>query len=322
LLHGLAYPLPDIHGKLDRTGVDSLKRLIVTHRTTYRYSEPVRFGAHRMMLRPRDSHEMRLLSATLTTSLPARFAWTYDVFGNEICTGHFDGMTEELSIESRLEIDRFPSAVPTSFVSGRESPFPIVYSRDEITDLGATMQSATGGYPDDLHVWIADLPNRHPGGARDLLTGLCQEIHCQFIYQTRFEQSTQDPVTTFRSRAGACRDFAALFIACARHLGFGARFVSGYLFDPLPLDGGVVVKGAGASHAWADVYLPDVGWIEFDPTNGLVASDQLIRIAAVREPYQAQPVSGSFVGTPSAFVGLWVGVDVEQVEMDSEADAA
>ncbi len=299
-----------------------MKRLIITHRTTYRYAEQVSFGPHRMMLRPRDSHEMRLISATLTTTLPADYVWTYDVFGNEVCTGHFSGQTSELSIESRLEIDRFPSAVPTSHLSGKEAPFPIVYSADEATDLGATMLSSADGYPDDLRVWIAGLPRRYPGGAMDLLTGLCQEIHGEFTYETRFVQSTQDPAVTFRSRSGACRDFAALFIACARLLGFGARFVSGYLFDPLPENGAPAMQGAGASHAWADVYLPDTGWIEFDPTNGLVASDRLIRVAVVREPHQALPISGSFVGTPTAFVGLWVGVDVEQVLEGQQMEVA
>ncbi|WP_448149415.1 transglutaminase family protein [Labrys miyagiensis] len=300
----------------------SLKRLIITHRTTYRYAELVSFGPHRMMLRPRDSHEMRLISATLTTSLPADHVWTYDVFGNEVCTGHFQGQANELSIESRLELDRFPSAVPTIFLSGREAPFPIVYSQDEAIDLGATMLTSADAYPDDLRVWIAGLSKRYPGGAMDLLTGLCQEIHGNFAYETRFEQSTQDPAVTFRNRSGACRDFAALFIACARLLGFGARFVSGYLFDPVPENGPSDIKGAGATHAWADVYLPDTGWIEFDPTNGLIASDHLIRIAAVREPYQALPISGSFVGTPSAFVGLWVGVDVEQVQEGQVVEVA
>jgi transglutaminase-like putative cysteine protease len=295
-------------------------RLIVTHKTTYRYAEQVSFGPHRMMLRPRDSHEMRLLSATLTTSLPANFVWTYDVFGNEVCTGHFQGRANELSIESRLEIDRFASAVPTAFLSGKEAPFPIVYSADEAADLGATMLTTDETYPDDLRAWIAGLSQRYPGGAMNLLTGLCQEIHGTYTYETRFEQTTQDPAVTFRNRSGACRDFAALFIACARLLGFGARFVSGYLFDPIPVNGAPAMQGAGASHAWADVYMPDTGWIEFDPTNGLVASDRLIRIAAVRAPQQALPISGSFVGTPTAFIGLWVGVDVEQVQEEQELE--
>lgn len=290
-----------------------MKRLIVSHRTTYRYAEPVSFGPHRMMLRPRDSHEMRLISATLTTSLPAEFAWTYDVFGNEVCTGAFTGQASELTIESRLEIERYASAVPTH-LTGAESPFPVSYSADEIIDLGAAMLASADAYPDELRLWIAGAPKRHAGGARELLTGLCREIRDDFGYVTRFEQSTQDPALTFASRSGACRDFAALFIAAARLLGFGARFVSGYLFDPPPEAGAPILQGAGATHAWADVYLPDIGWIEFDPTNGLVASDRLIRVAAVREPHQAVPISGSFTGSPSAFMGLWVGVDVEEVE--------
>ena len=156
----------------------------------------------------------------------------------------------------------------------------------------------------------------------DLLRAFCDEIHGSFTYETRFEGTARTAAETFMLRSGACRDFAALFIAIARRLGFGARFVSGYLFDP-PGDG-AGLQGVGATHAWAEVFLPGAGWIEFDPTNGLIASDRLIRVAVAREPHQALPISGSFVGTPTAFAGLWVGVSVEIVPttVDPRAQAA
>jgi transglutaminase-like putative cysteine protease len=294
-------------------------RLVVTHLTTYRYAEPVAFGPHRMMLRPRDSHEMRLHSATLTTSLPATLDWTYDVFGNVVATAHFGGTTDELSIKSTLEIERFPSAVPTRFETGADVPFPLAYSPDEMTDLGACLAGA--GHPFDaaLEAWIHAIVEAHPGGSMDLLRALGETIHRDFAYETRFEGTARTAQETFALRTGACRDFAALFIAVARRLGFGARFVSGYLFDP-PDEGGSL-QGVGATHAWAEVYLPDVGWIEFDPTNGLVASERLIRVAVAREAFQAPPIAGSFVGSPTAFLGLWVGVDVGEVDA-FEAPAA
>src|SRR4029079_12498799 len=124
----------------------------------------------------------------------------------------------------------------------------------------------------------------HPGGSMDLLRAVGEAIHDGFAYETRFEGTARSASETFALRSGACRDFATLFIAVARRLGFGARFVSGYLFDP-PAEGGSL-QGVGATHAWAEVYLPDVGWIEFDPTNGLVASERLIRVAVTREAHQ------------------------------------
>ena len=96
------------------------------------------------------------------------------------------------------------------------------------------------------------------------------------------QEGTRSPVETIELKSGSCRDFALLFIEAARSLGFGARFVSGYLYDP-GLDGGNVMQGAGATHAWAEVYLPGAGWVEYDPTNGLVACENLIRVAVTRD---------------------------------------
>lgn len=289
-----------------------MARLLVTHLTTYRYTEPVAFGPHRMMLRPRDSHEMRLFNATLTTSIPAELDWTYDVFGNVVCTASFFGTTDELSIESRLELERFPSAVPTRFETGADVSFPLAYSLDEMLDLGACLAGAGEAFEPDLEDWMHRILMANEGGAMEILRALCLEIHGGFAYEARFEGTARTASETFAMKSGACRDFAAFFIAIARRLGFGARFVSGYLFDP-PSDERSGLQGVGATHAWAEVYLPGVGWVEFDPTNGLVASDRLIRVAVAREAYQALPISGSFVGATTAFAGLWVGVDVENL---------
>ena len=113
--------------------------------------------------------------------------------------------------------------------------------------------------------------------------------------RAREEEGTQTPVETIERKSGTCRDYALLLIEAARSLGFGARFVTGYLYDPA-LDGGDAMQGAGATHAWAEIYLPGAGWVEFDPTNGLVAGENLIRVAVTRDPAQAVPIAGSFAG--------------------------
>jgi transglutaminase-like putative cysteine protease len=102
-----------------------------------------------------------------------------------------------------------------------------------------------------------------------------------------------------------------LLIEAVRCLGFGARFVTGYLYDP-KLDGNddEAMQGAGATHAWAEIYLPGAGWVEYDPTNGLVACGNLIRVAVTRDPSQAMPVEGSFIGDPQSFIGMEVEVTV------------
>jgi hypothetical protein len=274
-----------------------------------------------MMLRPRDSHEMRLLSATLTTSLPAELIWTYDIFGNVVCTAHFDGATNEMSIESHLAIERFPSAMPTLFATGADVPFPVLYTPDEVLDLGFCLSGVGEPFAPQMEAWMQGLVGSCSGGAMGLLSALCREIHSGFGYETRFEGTARAAAETFALGSGACRDLAALFIAVARRLGFGARFVSGYLFDP-PSDENSGLQGAGATHAWAEVFLPGAGWIEFDPTNGLIASERLLRVAVAREAHQAPPIAGSFIGTPTAFLGLWVGVSVESVSGDDIASQA
>jgi transglutaminase-like putative cysteine protease len=99
------------------------------------------------------------------------------------------------------------------------------------------------------------------------------------------------------------------FIEGARYLGFGARFVSGYLYDPA-LDKGDATQGTAATHAWAEVYLPGAGWIEYDPTDVLIGGETLIRVAVTRDPSQAIPISGSYSGTVADFVGMTVEVTV------------
>jgi transglutaminase-like putative cysteine protease len=95
-----------------------------------------------------------------------------------------------------------------------------------------------------------------------------------------------------------------------RSLGLAARFVSGYLCNRLPAGGGSELVGGGETHAWVQVYLPGAGWVEFDPTNGLVGGNDLIRVAVTRDPSQALPLSGTFAGAPGDFLGMSVAVEV------------
>ena len=144
----------------------------------------------------------------------------------------------------------------------------------------------------------------------NLLSNINGAIRTEFAYAERYEEGTQTPLETLEKKSGTCRDFALLFIEAVRSLGFGARFVTGYLYDPA-LDGGQAMQGAGATHAWADVYLPGAGWVEYDPTNGLIAGENLIRVAVTRDPSQAIPISGTFDGRPEQFLGMTIEVTVQ-----------
>lgn len=147
----------------------------------------------------------------------------------------------------------------------------------------------------------------------ELLRAIKRVIPQRFRYGVRHEPGTRPPAETLRLGSGSCRDFALLMMEAVRRLGFAARFVSGYLYDPA-LDGAAeTVVGAGSTHAWLEVYLPGTGWVEFDPTNALEGSRRLVRVAVAREPHQAVPLSGTYIGDTEDFLSLEVEVEVRAV---------
>lgn len=287
-----------------------MTQLTVRHVTTYRYAVPVGFGRHRLMLRPRDSHDLRLEGAELAVSLPCTTRWQYDVFGNSVAYVDFSESASVLSFTSTLRIERYALARPEFPIAPEAETYPFMHSADDRTDLGRLRERH---YPDPNNA-VSDWARQFVTGERqrtwDVLETMNAAIKPAFRYNARYEEGTQTPAETLERNSGTCRDFALLFMEAARTLGFGARFVTGYLYDP-PADEGAAVQGAGATHAWADVFLPGAGWVDFDPTNALIAAENLIRVAVTRDPSQAVPISGSYVGTPADYLGMDVEVTVQ-----------
>ena len=288
-----------------------MKILTVRHVTAYRYARPVQFGEHRLMMRPRDSHDLRLLRSQLTLAPRASVRWLHDVFGNSVALAQFIEPAYELRIVSTLTLERYGLEQLVFPLVEEAATYPFVYSTDDRADLGRLIEQ----HHPDPNGLVADWARGFvPQGGVDtlvLLADMNAAIKRDFSYASREIEGTQTPAETIRLRSGSCRDLALLLIEAARHLGFGARFVSGYLYDPL-LDGahGDAMQGGGATHAWADIYLPGAGWVEYDPTNGLIAGENLIRVAVTRDPSQAIPVAGSFSGDPSSFLSMDVEVTV------------
>ncbi|WP_156922036.1 transglutaminase N-terminal domain-containing protein [Azorhizobium doebereinerae] len=286
-----------------------MRRLTVEHKTHYRYAEPVSFGQHRLMLRPRDSHGLRLLDSTLTLFPIAEVTYVYDVFGNSIALLDFQESADELRIDSVLELEIYPVPPLEGLISPDAATYPFVYSSDDRLDISLI---STRHYTDSGAVEAfarSFLPASGHLPTLDLLMAINQAIKDRLAYKARYEEGTQSPAETLSLGSGTCRDFALLFMETVRELGFAARFVTGYLYTPQldPLAEGDFL-GAGATHAWATVYLPGAGWIDFDPTNALVGTEHLVRVAVVRDPRQAIPVSGSFHGSAGAFLGMDVEV--------------
>jgi transglutaminase-like putative cysteine protease len=282
--------------------------LTILHRTTYRYGRRVRLGPHRLMLRPRESRDLRLTSMDVKVSPTAAATWAHDVFGNAVATASFQAMTDSLVIESVVQLELGADAWPVFEIGASAMLYPFRYSDDEWTDLG---QLAVNQYADpagQLQAWARAFVRGDPTDTLSLLKDLSAGVSGCIRYQSREDEGVQSPIETLDRGWGSCRDFAVLFVEAARCLGFGARTVSGYLYNQ---DAEAVGSGgAGSTHAWAEVYVPGAGWITFDPTNRSVGGANLIPVAVARDIRQAIPVSGSFVGMSDAFQEMSVEVRV------------
>ena len=284
--------------------------LSVEHVTTYRYHQPVALGEHRMMLRPRDGHDQRLIEAKLDIwPEPAELRWVHDVFGNSVAVAHFSGRARELRIASRARVDQRPVNALDFQLEDYAETYPFSYGLEEIPDLARSIERH---YPDPdraVDHWARRLMRQDgPNGTLDLLGAMTDTIKRELTYIPRLEAGIQEPTKTLKLGSGTCRDFALLMMEAARSLGLAARFVSGYLYSP-----GAdrrVQRESSSTHAWARVYLPGAGWVEFDPTNGIIGNRDLIRVAIARDPAQALPLHGTWTGFPADCLGMTVEVNV------------
>jgi transglutaminase-like putative cysteine protease len=285
----------------------------VRHITTYTYRNPVGLGEHRLMLRPRDSWDQRLLDASLRiTPEPRSVRWVHDVFGNCVTVVTFTGRTDVLEFDSSITLDH-RTIRPLEFpIAEYALTYPFSYDPEEMPDL---LRSIERQYPDRdhrLYAWARQFVDGGAVDTRGLLRAMTHATREGFRYVRRDEMGVQDPVTTLRLKSGSCRDFAVLMMEAARSLGLAARFVSGYLH--MHGNGEEDHVGGGSTHAWVEVYIPGAGWMEFDPTNGILGNRDLIRVAVARDPIQAVPVAGTYDGEASDYVGLAVDVQISSPE--------
>jgi transglutaminase-like putative cysteine protease len=285
-----------------------LIKLKIHHKTTYRFNRTVSLWPHRLMLRPRESRDLRLMSSHVSVTPAATVTWALDVFGNAVATASFQAMSDSLIIDSIAELELDAMAWPVFDIAASAIFYPFRYSDAEWTDLGAL---AALQYPDPrgrLRQWVQAFVRGNPTDTLSLLKDISAGVSGSVRYQSREDEGTQSPTQTLDLGRGSCRDFAVLFAEAVRTLGFGARIVSGYLYNPD--QSSVGSGGAGSTHAWAEVYVPGAGWVTFDPTNRSVGSFNLVPVAVARDIWQVMPVAGSFVGMTDAFAGMSVEVVV------------
>lgn len=295
--------------------------LQLKHTTRYRFSQPVNFGEHRLMVRPRESYDQRLLEHRLTIDPePSEVRWLQDVFGNAVAIARFERRALQLHIESSTRLIHHPLELFDVHIEDYARSYPFTYASEEMPDLLRSIERQHLDPQRQIDNWARRFINCN--GQTDtlgLLTDMTQAIKREFTYLPRHQKGTQTPTETLARGKGTCRDYAMLMIDAVRALGLAARFVSGYLYDPVqrPADR-ALLQGGGNTHAWVRVYLPGSGWVEFDPTNAIIGTRGLIRVAVARDIYQAVPISGTWSGFPGSFQGMDVAVQaaVDQSHRD------
>lgn len=287
--------------------------LTVRHVTTYHYRQPVAFGEHRMMLRPRDDGDQTVLESALNiTPQPSEIAWTQDDFGNHVGIARFTGRARELRFESTTFVDHAPAVFRAADIAGHARTCPFSYAAHEEPGL-ARFMTPPAPHP-ELDRWTAGFL-RADGSAdtHALLVGMTQTIKRTFKHAARHQKGIQDPIETLALGGGSCRDVAMLMISALRALGFAARFVSGYLH----LSDSDDRLNGGNTHAWVQVYVPGPGWVDFDPSSGTTGNGNLVRVAVVHEPQEAIPLQGTWIGRAADHLAMKVAVRVAAANADA-----
>jgi transglutaminase-like putative cysteine protease len=293
-----------------------MARINIVHTTEYNYRNPVGLSRHCLMLRPDDSHDLRLHRASLVVRPePSLVRWAHDVFGNSLCFLEWPEAlrTEQLSIVSTLDMTHHPDGAPapTCTLEPAAEVFPFSYTAEEAADIGRLNQRQQPDPDRTVDRWA----RRFTGGevrTLEVLEAMTHAIKADFEYRARYERGTQTAAETLERNSGTCRDFAVLMMEAVRSIGLAARFVTGYLYD----DTSGTTRGGGSTHAWCDVYLPGAGWMEYDPTNGLIAGANLIRVGVTRNAEQALPISGGYFGGADDMTGMLVDVSVTGTKLE------
>jgi transglutaminase-like putative cysteine protease len=282
-----------------------MQRFNILHRTYYNFASTVRLGPHTLLLRPRENHELRIESAVLDTTPPTSLRWHRDVEDNSVAIATFDMSARQLLIESKVVVQQYNHAPLDFLVADHAAHYPFAYRPEEESVLSPYMSVAaqTASERSRLVQWVAQVwRSGEQIETYALLQRLASHIQKTLSYQLREEPGVQTAMMTLERGTGSCRDMAFLFMEAARSLGLAARFVSGYLNAPPS------TINFGATHAWAEVFLPGAGWKGFDPSIGKIVGADHIAVAVARLPESVPPVAGSFIGPLGATmdVGVWV----------------
>lgn len=282
-----------------------MRRIRIRHLTTYEYLQTVEFLPHKLLLRPREGHDVRVESSRLEITPAYSVKWHRDVHDNSVAVVEFRESSSTLSILSEVVIENYQDAPLDFLIDPHAVNFSFHYDATEGIDL---MPYQLSVYPRDsqlLRNWIDQF--WRVGQTQEtyvLLDNINKSICSQIEYKLREEPGVQSPAMTLSKGTGSCRDMATLFMEACRHIGLAARFVSGYQLSP------IAAAGNGSTHAWSEIYLPGAGWKGFDSTNGEIVGSQHISVAVSRHPEAIPPVAGAYLGAPDLEAVMNVKIEV------------
>jgi transglutaminase-like putative cysteine protease len=271
----------------------------VRHLTEYSYTEPVSLSHHLVHLSPRaDNGQVCTRRELHIMPSPAFRRERIDAFGNRAIYFSIEEPHRHLSVEAQFDVSvpapaRPPLLFPASWESIRDRQ-GLERRADALASHSYLFDSPLVRAAPALAAYAAS--SFTPGRPfLEAVMDLTQRIHVEFTYDPRATTVTTPLADVLRARRGVCQDFAHLEIGCLRSLGLPCRYVSGYLLTRPP-PGRPRLVGADASHAWVAVHLPDFGWVDFDPTNGVIPSDQHVTVAVGRDFADVTPVRGVILG--------------------------
>lgn len=281
--------------------------LNIRHRTTYRYAAPVTFGRHRLVLRPREGHDLRIVTMRLQIEPAHRLTWARDVHGNSLALVDFDASANTLQVTSDVTVERQPPFPSKRLHEPAIIGWPVEYPVEEQPVVNAYR---TLSFPDDatlVRAWLTEHLKPQHDDAEGMLVQLCALLHQSIQYQRRSARGVQTPLQTLQGGTGSCRDMATLMMDAARLLGLASRFASGYLH------GSASMAGSASTHAWTEVYLPTLGWRGFDPTSGRETGLQHIATGVSQHPRGVMPLSGTYDGPSGVFLDMDVEVMTREI---------
>jgi transglutaminase-like putative cysteine protease len=274
----------------------------VRHRTEFHYGNWITGNANTVHLEPRDFLFQKTLGSVVKVLPATRLIRFSDLYGNithvfEIGTQH-----RRMVVESQLRVINLPLRIPNEGYS-RGMDF---YQIPEIMDRCLEYTQASRWVSLSAEIWKSAVDvSRSVPPVFEKAAAIMRWINSEFSYEPGTTDAETHSDTAFQLRKGVCQDFAHVMLGMCRAIGIPARYASGYIFT----GGKDALIGAQASHAWCEVYLPETGWIGFDPTNAVLADDRYIKVAVGRDYEDVAPVRGAYLGNATCRMRVEVSVE-------------